>query len=114
MGLLEGFLFIMAYGVWLSLRLINVFALIYDVPTKALRWIGGQAESYGEEQSAEQVKGKISAGGEAAGRASSAAGAKGSEHMGAINKHAEQEEAKTARTKRKVLKLHPARNKRKT
>jgi defect-in-organelle-trafficking protein DotA len=42
------------------------FALIYEVPSKVLRWVGGQVESTGEGAALDEVKGGASKGFEAA------------------------------------------------
>jgi defect-in-organelle-trafficking protein DotA len=85
MGLLEAFLFIMAYAGLVISALNKCFSLIHILPDKVLRFIGGQAESYGGAEEAEAVKGKVAAGGEAGGRAASGAGSAGGAASGAIS-----------------------------
>lgn len=77
MGLIEVFLFIMAYAGLVVTALNKCFSLIYLIPDKTLRWIGAQAETYGEAEALEQVKGKIHAGGEAATGAAKGVGGQG-------------------------------------
>lgn len=76
-GLIEGFLFIMAYAGIIITALNKCFSLIHIVPDRVLRFIGAQPESYGEAESAEAVKGKVQAGGQAAGSAGSTVGSTG-------------------------------------
>lgn len=86
MGLLEGFLFIMAYAGMVVTALSKCFELIHVIPSKALRYIGGQVESYGEMEAAEKVRGAVSAGGEAAGGAARGVGGKGEQDAGSLAK----------------------------
>lgn len=92
-GLIEGFLFIMAYVGLVIAALNKCFALIYMIPDQALRWIGGHAESIGEktaEAGASEMKGKVSAGGEAASGASKSALGAGEATAGAKAKMKEE------------------------
>ncbi|MFZ2314936.1 MAG: DotA/TraY family protein [Gammaproteobacteria bacterium] len=74
-------IFFMVAYVSLILALLNkCFAMIYVIPTRTMRWIGGQGEDYGESEALGQAKEGIGAGashasGAAAGAASAGKGA---------------------------------------
>jgi hypothetical protein len=55
-GPLEIVLYITAYATMVVTALNKCFSLIYEVPNKILTWIGGQAVSYGEEESANAIR----------------------------------------------------------
>ena len=67
-GLIELILFMSVYTVLIVTALNKCFSLIYHVPDRILTWIGGHAQTYGEEgalgqikQGAESAAGKVSA-----------------------------------------------------
>lgn len=103
-GLIEGFLFLMAYAGLVLTALNKCFALIHMIPDRVLVWIGGHPQGYGEEAAAEQVKGKVSAGGEAAGGAGRQAASSGAGSLGQIRqeKKAEEKEAKADKQAQKM------------
>ncbi|MHB1222134.1 MAG: DotA/TraY family protein [Gammaproteobacteria bacterium] len=73
-------IFFMVAYVSLILAILNkCFAMIYVIPTRTMRWIGGQGEEYGEAEALGEVKGAVGGGaGQASGAAAgAAAGAKG-------------------------------------
>lgn len=75
-GILTGFLFIMAYAGLVIAALNKTFSLIHIIPDRVLRFIGGTPESVGGAEEAEAVKGKVGAGAEAgAGAAKGVGGA---------------------------------------
>lgn len=86
MGLIESFLFIMAYASLVVTAISKCFELIHVIPSKALRYIGGQAESYGEAEAAEKMRGAVSQGGEVAGGAAKGVGDKGAGGGGELAK----------------------------
>lgn len=69
--LLELIFFMIAYVFLVISALNKCFAMIHIIPTRVMRWIGGQAEDFGEGEVLGEVKGGIGGG---AGQASSAAG----------------------------------------
>jgi hypothetical protein len=58
-GLIETMLYISAYCSIVMTALNKCFGLIYMLPERVLTWIGGQAVSYGEAESVNQVKGAV-------------------------------------------------------
>lgn len=79
MGMIEGFLFLMAYAGLILTALNKCFSLIHVIPERTISWVGGHGAPAGEAEAAEAVKGKVMAGaGEAAGvgRAAGASAAK--------------------------------------
>jgi defect in organelle trafficking protein DotA len=56
-GGLVGMAALMVIYVWIVMEIIErCFALIHEIPARTLRWIGGQLESFGEEQAMRGVK----------------------------------------------------------
>ncbi len=68
-------IFFMVAYVMLILTVLNkCFAMIYIIPTRTMRWIGGQGDDYGEGDAMGEVKGAVGgAAGQAAGAAAGAA-----------------------------------------
>ncbi len=63
---------VMVYAYVLMTILEQAYSLIYQIPDKILRWIGGPQESAGSvKQMVDQIKGQISSMGDSAGRAGS-------------------------------------------
>lgn len=85
-GLIEGFLFIMAYAGLVITALNKCFSLIHLIPERVLRFIGGHPESYGEAEAAEQVKGRISEGAQMAGQAAGTLGTQTAKQIEQIRK----------------------------
>jgi hypothetical protein len=74
-GMFETFLFIVAYVGLIIVALNKCFELIHHVPDRTLHWIGHQGGAgAGEAQAAQELKGKVSAGGEAGAGAGRGAG----------------------------------------
>lgn len=87
-GIVEGIIFMCVYGFLIVTALNKCFALIYLIPERVLRWIGGQAESFGEAQSLGEVKSGADAGGQAASGAAKGSGEAASGAVGAFDRAA--------------------------
>jgi defect-in-organelle-trafficking protein DotA len=87
-GIIEAFLFIVAYASFILTVVNKSFSLIYLIPEKALRYIGGHPESYGEAEAVEQFKSKAQGGMEAAGAAAKGVGSSVGESAAAVGKKA--------------------------
>jgi len=62
-GVVEAFLYLMAYSYLVITVLNKCYSLIYFLRDRVITWVGGHAAGFGEEQMAGEVKQGISAGG---------------------------------------------------
>ena len=65
-GVIEAFLYLMAYSYLVITVLNKCYSLIFFLRDRVITWVGGHATGFGEEQMAGEVKQGISAGGGAA------------------------------------------------
>lgn len=84
LGLIEGFLFLMAYAGLIMTAINKCFSLIHVIPERAITWIGGHGVSYGEAEAAQEVMGKIMAGAGEVSEVGRAAGASGARAAGKL------------------------------